>query len=120
MVGVGAPLERQGIRAARWALDAIRDGLGPLVALAMLACLGWLLAGHGLVGRRLLLWCLVPVLALAALVCLLGPGQLFPKALEGPTLLPLSENHAVTLADLPGALCAAGAILLGCRLLALR
>lgn len=117
---LASPLERLGIELVQSVLAAIRQGLAPLAALAALAGVGWLLAGRGLAGRRLALWCLVPALAIVALICLLGPGRLFSKALEGPILIPISENHAVTLSDLPGALCAAGAIALGCRLIALR
>lgn len=58
----------------------------------------WLLRG-----RQLLRWCLVPLLAAVALLCLIGPDRLFPKhPFEGPGLVILSENHALTVLDLPG------------------
>jgi hypothetical protein len=98
----------------RWGIALVRDHLGVFVALAALVALGWIIAGRGLRGRRLLLWQLVPLLAAAALACLVGPDRLFPKdPYEGPILLGLSENHAVTLLDLPAAALGGAAVALG-------
>lgn len=68
---------------------------------------------RGLAGLRRALWALVPMLFAVALVCWLGPGRLFPKELyEGPALLVVSRNHALTLLDRPGYACAGGAVAL--------
>ncbi len=74
----------------------------------------WLLAGWGLRGRRLALWCAVPVLVDVELVCLRGPGHLFPKEpFEGPILVTVSRRHALTALDLLGLTCAGAAGLIG-------
>ena len=100
------------------ALHLIRDQLGLFLALGLLAGTCWLLAARGLSGKRLTLWLLVPVLLTVTFVCWVGPDRLFPKEpYEGPELLILSENHAITLLDLPGGLCAVTAVLLGAWLI---
>jgi hypothetical protein len=100
--------------AISWAIRQIRINLGPLIGLVALACLAWLLAARGLAGWRRALWLLVPVLFAAALVCVIGPGRLFPKKpFEGPILLTVSHNHALTLLDIPGFLWASIAVALG-------
>lgn len=104
-----------------WAVRVVRLNLGAVLLLAALAGACWMLAARGLAGFRRVLWSLVPLLLAAALVCWLGPGRLFPKVpFEGPKVLVLSENHAVTLLDLPGFLAAGIAIGLGGWLLAER
>jgi hypothetical protein len=104
--------------AISWALRAIRLQLDVLVLLAVLAGAGWLLGARGLPGPRRALWILVPVLLAVALVCWLGPGRLFPKVpYEGPQLLVVSPNHALTLLDLPGLACAGAAVAIGAWLL---
>ena len=96
-----------------WAVRQIRSSLDLLVLLAALCALAWLLAARGLSGARRVLWSLVPMLLFAAAVCWIGPGRLFPKQpFEGPTLLKVSHNHALTLLDVPGLLWAAVAIAL--------
>lgn len=83
----------------------------------MFGAVCWFFAGWCLRGWRLLLWDLVlPLLALA-LVCVVGPGQLFPKEpYEGPRLIIFSPAHSLTLLDLPGFACAALAVVLACGL----
>ncbi len=86
-----------------------RAELASFVWLAVLLAAIWLLAGLGLRGRRLALWWAVPALGAVALFCVLGPDRLFPKKpFEGPSLIVVSQNHALTLLDLP-AFAAAGA-----------
>lgn len=98
----------------QWALHTVRDQLGIFVLLGALAGLGWLVAARGLHGPRLALWLLVPALLAGAFVCWLGPDRLFPKVpFEGPSLITLSDNHAITLLDLPGVLLALTAAILG-------
>ena len=100
--------------AISWALLQIRTNLGSLVILTLIAGIGWSLAARGLAGWRRALWLLVPVLLVAALVCVIGPGRLFPKQpFEGPILLTISYNHALTLLDIPGFLWASTAMALG-------
>lgn len=86
----------------------LRDELASFVWLALLLAVIWLLAGMGLRGHRLALWWAVPAFGAVALICLLGPDRLFPKKpFEGPSLIVVFENHALTLLDLP-AFAAAG------------
>ncbi len=96
-------------RLERWA-DAQWQTWGPaLLMLGFLLLATWLVAAHGLHGRRLARWLAVPALLAVALVCLAGPGHLFPKyPFEGPQLLRVSTTHALTALDLPG-LAAGGA-----------
>jgi hypothetical protein len=96
------------------AIRLIRTNLDSLVLLAALAGIGWLIAARGLAGWRRAAWMLVPVLLAIALVCWAGPGRLFPKLpYEGPELLTVSQNHALTLLDIPGILCAVAGVGLG-------
>src|SRR5690242_11284012 len=114
IVPLAATLDRLATRAIRWMLHLIRADLRTFLLLGVLIGACWLLAGRGLRGGRLALWLLVPFLVAGALVCWVGPDHLFPKKpYEGPQLLVLSENHAITLLDLPGVLCAATAIIIG-------
>ncbi len=63
-------------------------------------------------------WLVVLVLMVVALLCLFGPGRLYPKEpFEGPTLVEVSRRHGLTLLDLPGLVCAGSAIALGARLI---
>ena len=89
-----------------------------LVLAASIVALGaWLYQVRGLIRRPLSRWLAVPLLLMAALVCLLGPGHLFPKhPLQGPRLVRLSAHHALTALDLPGLACAGAAIVLAIRL----
>lgn len=106
---------RQGLQ---WALHLVRDNLALFLLLGLLAGVAWLLAARGLKGPRLTLWLLVPILLAGTLVCLIGPGHLFPKQpYEGPNLITVSHNHAITLLDLPGGLCAIAAAIIGARLI---
>ena len=99
----------------------IRAELASFVWLAVLLAFFWLLGGWELRGRRLVLWCLVPVLVAVALIGLVGPDRLFPKKpYEGPSLIIVSENHALTLLDLPALAAALIAGLLACWLLRVR
>ncbi len=77
------------------------------------ALVAWLGGGRGLRGRARAWWLAVPLLWLVGLVCLLGPGHLFPKhPFQGPALVRLSTHHALTALDLPGLVCAGAAIAL--------
>ena len=97
-----------------WAVRQIRSSLDLLVLLAALGAIAWLLAARGLSGSRRILWSLVPLLLAAAAVGWIGPGRLFPKQpFEGPTLLKVSHNPALTLLDIPGILWAGTAVALG-------
>ncbi len=83
---------------------------------ALLLLVIWLVAAYGLRGRRLARWLAVPALLAVALVCLAGPGHLFPKnPFEGPQLLRVSATHALTALDLPGLAAGGGGIALGVR-----
>ena len=56
------------------------------------------------------------VLMAVAVLCLVGPGRLFPKEpFEGPTLMVVAPHHGLTALDVPGLACAGAAILLGGR-----
>lgn len=112
---VDAALLRQRLprRVIGGTLHLIRDHLWLVLLLGALLGVCWLIAARGLRGGRLAGWLLVPLLAAAALCCWLGPDRLFPKKpFEGPSIVVLSENHALTLLDLPGGLCAGVAALL--------
>ena len=62
-------------------------------------------------------WLVVLVLTVVALLCLVGPGRLYPKVpFEGPILVLVSRQHGLTLLDLPGLACAGAAVVLGVRL----
>jgi hypothetical protein len=113
---LAAGVERLPRDAIRWLLALIREQLALFTFLAVLVGIGWLLAGRGLRGRQRVRWYLVPLLAAVAFVCIVGPDRLFPKhPFEGPSLIILSENHALTALDLPGfaAAIAAGVLALG-------
>jgi hypothetical protein len=113
-VPLATAIERLPRRVISRVLHLIRADLRTLLLLAVLLGVCWLLAARGLRGGRLALWLLVPFLVAGALVCWVGPNRLFPKKpFEGPQLVVLSENHAITLLDLPGVLCAASAIIIG-------
>ena len=116
-----AAVERLSVDVIRWLRALIREQLLLLIFLAVLIGIGWLLAGRGLRGRQLVRWCVVPLLAGVALACIVGPDRLFPKhPFEGPSLIILSENHALTLLDLPGFAAAIAAGLLALRALKAR
>lgn len=99
-------------RVARRGIEALKDWGPTLLALGVVPLVAWLLLARGLRGAALALWLAVPPLSVAALVCFFGPGQVFSKAGEGPILVALSNNHAVTALDLVGVACAvvAGAL----------
>ncbi len=102
-------------------VSLIREHLGFFLALAIFGAACWFFAGWRLRGWRLLLWDLILPLLAVALVCVVGPGRLFPKEpYEGPRLITLSPAHSLTLLDLPGFACAALAALLACGLLLAR
>lgn len=107
-------LDRLAYRTIQWAIHLIRDQIGGILLLGVIGGLCWVLAARGLSGKRLALWLLVPVLLGGALVLWVGPDRLFPKKpYEGPELIVLSENHAITLLDVPGVFLAGSAVLLG-------
>jgi hypothetical protein len=115
---LAATIERLPRQIIRWVLHLIRADLRTFLLIGALIGIGWLLAGRGLRGGRLALWILVPLLVAGALVCWVGPDRLFPKKpFEGPALVVLSENHAITLLDLPGVLCVASAAIIGAWLI---
>ena len=98
----------------RWVVQQVQRWSQVLQVAGLLLLAGWLLAGWGLRGRRLVLWLTAPVLLGLALVFLLGPGRLCPKEpYEGPTLIRVAQDHALTALDLPGLACAAAGLLLG-------
>jgi hypothetical protein len=98
-----------------------RDYLGLFLALVALLAVCWFFAGWRLRGWRLLLWDLILPLLAVALICVLGPGRLFPKVpYEGPHLITFSSTHSLTLLDLPGFASAALAVVLACGLLLTR
>lgn len=118
IVRLAVNLDRLAYRIVQRALHLVRDQIGGLLLIGAICGVCWLLAARGLDGKRLALWLLVPVLFAGALVFLVGPDRLFPKQpYEGPHLLTLSENHAITLLDLPGVLCASTAVILGAWLI---
>ena len=85
-----------------------------LLALSGAPLIGWLVAARGLRGRQLARWLAMPVLLFGAAICLLGPGHLFPKEpFEGPTLLRVSQSHAIVALDLIGLIAGGLGILLG-------
>ncbi len=92
----------------------VKDHVAGVLAVLVGAGLGWALAGRGLRGGRLALWLAVPVLVLIAALCIVGPGPLFPKRpYQGPVLVRLGTDHAVTGLDLVGLACLATAMGLG-------
>ena len=101
--------EEQG---ARW------EAWERLVLAASIVAFGaWLYQARGLIRRPLSRWLAVPLLLVAALACLLGPGHLFPKhPWQGPQVVRVSTHHALTALDLPGLVCAGAAIVLAVRL----
>ena len=108
-------------RLGRWAVGQFHRWEPVLLMASVVLAAAWLLAGWGLRGRRLALWCAVPVLAGVALVFILGPGRLFPKEpYEGPILVEVSERHALTALDQPGLACGGAAGLLGAWLVWVR
>ncbi|HEX5163863.1 MAG TPA: hypothetical protein VFV93_00600, partial [Thermomicrobiales bacterium] len=77
--------------------------------------------GIRLRGAMLLLWLLVPLFALAACICVAGPGRLFNKRThEGRTVVLLTPNDAITTLDLIGLGLAALGILLALALIGWR
>ncbi len=77
----------------------------------------WLLTARGLTGYQLALWLAVPAFLVAGLVCIMGPGWLFPKhPFQGPVLVRVSVHRALTALDLPGLACAVAATVLAVRL----
>jgi len=116
-----APLGGVLRRLAHTGVVLLREHLGLFLALAIFGAACWFFAGWRLRGWRLLLWDLILPLLAVALVCVVGPGRLFPKEpYEGPRLITLSPAHSLTLLDLPGFACAALAALLACGLLLAR
>ena len=92
---------------------------GPeLLAGGAVAILCWLLFARGLRGMLLVLWFVVPLLALVAVVCFVGPGRLFPKdPYAGPVLVRLSTTHGLAALDLVGIACSGAAAVLGAWLI---
>ncbi len=108
-------------RFAHASVTVVREHLGLFLALAIFGAACWFFAGWRLRGWRLLLWDLILPLLTVALVCVAGPGRLFPKEpYEGPRLITFSPAHSLTLLDLPGFACAVLAALLACGLLLTR
>ena len=103
-------------RAGHELVTALHAAAPVLLVLGAAGVVGWLLWGRGLTGSRRAGWLGVPILALAAAFCVLGPGHLFPKQYEGPELLKVSASHALTALDVLGLLCAGGAAALGAPL----
>ncbi len=103
-------------RLERWADAQWQAWDQALLVLGFLLLAAWLLAARGFRGRRLARWLAVPALLAVALVCLVGPGHLFPKyPFEGPQLLRVSTNHALTALDLPGLAAGGAGVALGAR-----
>ena len=102
------------------AADVASAHLG--IVLGVLGVLGaaWLLAGIGLRGSRLLAWCVPPVLGAASLVLVAGPGRLFAKRYEGPTLLGIAPGHSVTALDVPAGVAGGAAVLVAALLVSRR
>lgn len=108
-------------RLAHAGVTLVREHLLLFLALVMFGAACWFFAGWWLRGWRLLLWDLVLPLLAVALICVVGPGYLFPKEpYEGPHLITFSPTHSLTLLDLPGFACAALAVVLACWLLLAR
>lgn len=82
-----------------------------LVLAAGIAC--WAVAGRRLRGLPLVVWQLAPVLACAGVLCIVAPGHLIAKQpVEGPSVIELDANDAITVLDLTGiALCGLAALL---------
>ncbi len=115
---MGSELPR---RLAHAGVALVREHLGLFLALAVFGAVCWFFGGWRLRGWRLLLWDLVLPLLAVALVCVVGPGYLFPtEPYEGPRLITFSPAHSLTLLDLPGFACATLAALLVCGLLLAR
>jgi hypothetical protein len=74
-----------------------------MIALSV-AILAWIIAGWRIHETRLLLaWASVPVGAVVAATCVAGPGHWFSKQpYEGPSIIPLGPDDAVTALDLVG------------------
>ena len=89
-------------RAGHALVTALHAAAPVLLVLGAAGVVGWLLWGRGLTGSRRARRLGVPILALAAAFCVLGPGHLFPKRYEGPELLKVSASHALTALDVLG------------------
>jgi hypothetical protein len=114
------PRLQQLAQRATWLLKG-RLSVSAVVAVDGAALLVWVVAGNRLRGAALLLWLLVPILALAACVCVAGPGRLFNKrAHEGRIVVLLTPHDAVTTLDLLGLGLAATGILLAVALIGWR
>ncbi len=84
-------------RLAHAGVVLVREHLGFFLALAVFGAVCWFFGGWRLRGWRLLLWDLVLPLLAVALVCVVGPGHLFPKEpYEGPRLITFSPAHSLT------------------------
>ncbi|HEX5166564.1 MAG TPA: hypothetical protein VFV93_14265 [Thermomicrobiales bacterium] len=78
----------------------------------------WVASGLRLRGRLLAAWLLVPVLIAVASVCIAGVKRLDPdESLEGPHLIRVAHNDAITLSDLVGVAFAGMACLLAMYLI---
>ena len=105
---------------ATWLLKG-RLSVSTVAVVIGAALLVWVVSGIRLRGAALLLWLLVPILALAACVCVAGPGRLFNKhAHEGRVIVLLTPHDAVTTLDLLGLGLAAAGILLAMALVGWR
>lgn len=95
----------------------LSDAAPVLVVIACVAMGCWIFFSRGLRGTRLARWMAAPVLMLAGLACLLGPGRFLPKDLEGQTIFVVNYEHGLTVLDLLGFVFIAVAIGLGYRFL---
>jgi hypothetical protein len=91
----------------------------PMVAaLIVITMLAWAIAGLRLRGGALLLWMLVPVLTIAASICVAGPGRLFNKEeYEGRVVIEIARKDAVTMLDVVGLGLAVTGVLLALALI---
>jgi hypothetical protein len=89
-----------------------------VASILTVACAVWIASGLRLRGRLLAGWLLVPALIAVASVCIAGVKRLDPdESLEGPHLIRLGHDDAITLSDLVGVTFAGIACLLAIYLI---
>jgi hypothetical protein len=104
----------------RQIVDLLKSSLSVRDVVTVLAVVSvvWLVSGVRLRGRMLAGWLLVPALVAVACFCVAGQEHLFPdRSFEGPHLIRLGNDDAITLTDLIGVAVGGVALLLALELI---